>query len=58
MRLPPRMEYQASPTLATLLVDGQPWVSWDPAEHPHWPPVDGDGVLIGDVPWKFFDPRG
>lgn len=35
---------------------GQSWASWDPAEHPYWPPVDRDGVLIGDVPWKFFDP--
>ena len=36
--------------------DGRPWVSWDPVQHPHWPPVDSDGEIIGDVPWKFFDP--
>lgn len=57
MRLPPRMEYRASPARATLLADGRVWASWDPAEHPGWPPVDSDGHLIGDVPWKFLDPE-
>ena len=36
--------------------DGRVLASWDPAEHPNWPPVDSDGQIIGDVPWKFFDP--
>ena len=36
--------------------DGRVLVAWDPAEHPNWPPVDSEGKLIGDVPWKFFDP--
>jgi hypothetical protein len=35
--------------------DGRVLAEWDPAEHPDWPPVDGDGKIIGDVPWKFFD---
>ncbi len=35
--------------------DGRVWVRWDAAEHPSWPPVDADGKIIGDVPWKFFD---
>jgi hypothetical protein len=37
--------------------DGRVLVAWDPAEHPNWPPVDENGVIIGDVPWKFFDSR-
>ena len=37
--------------------DGRVLVAWDPAEHPNWPPVDSEGRLIGDVPWKFFDPE-
>jgi len=41
-----------------LMADGRPWVSWDPAQHPCWPPVDSDGKIIGDLPWKFFDPEG
>ena len=40
-----------------LTTDGRPWVSWDSDQHPYWPPVDGDGKLIGDLPWKFFDPE-
>jgi len=24
---------------------------------PPEPPVDSDGQIIGDVPWKFFDPE-
>ena len=36
--------------------DGRVLASWDPAEHPYWPPVDSDGKLIGDLPWKFFEP--
>ena len=31
-------------------------MTWDAAEHPYWPPIDSDGEVIGDVPWKFFDP--
>ena len=37
--------------------DGRVLASWDPAQHPHWPPVDSDGEIIGDLPWKFFDPK-
>jgi len=40
-----------------LTTDGRPWVTWDADQHPHWPPVDSDGKLIGDLPWKFFDPE-
>ena len=44
--------------IVELIVDGRPVATWDAAQHPHWPPVDGDGQLIGDLPWKFFDPDG
>ena len=27
------------------------------ASIPDWPPVDGDGKVIGDIPWKFFNPE-
>ena len=37
--------------------DGRLLASWDAAQHPNWPPVDSNGQIIGDVPWKFFDPR-
>lgn len=38
-----------------LPIGGQA-VTWDPAQHPYWPPVDRDGKIISDLPWKFFDP--
>ncbi len=38
-------------------VDGRPVATWDPVQHPYWPPVDSDGKLIGDLPWKFFEPE-
>ena len=41
-----------------LTVDGRLVATWDAAEHPYWPPVDSDGKLIGDLPWKFFDGAG
>lgn len=37
-----------------LIIDGRLVATWDPAQHPHWPPVDRDGKIIGDIPWKFF----
>lgn len=40
-----------------LSVGGQPAITWDSDQHPYWPPTDEDGKLIGDVPWKFFDPE-
>ena len=39
------------------MADEHPRVDWDPARHPYWPPVDSDGRIIGDLPWKFFDPE-
>lgn len=38
-----------------LSIGGQT-IAWDSDEHPHWPPVDRDGKIISDLPWKFFDP--
>jgi len=32
-------------------------ITRDSGQHPDWPPVDSDGKLIGDVPWKFFNPE-
>ncbi len=42
--------------MTQLVINGRLVATWDAVEHPHWPPVDKDGHLIGDVPWKFFDP--
>lgn len=39
-----------------LSIGGQPAITWDADQHPYWPPIDSDGQIIGDVPWKFFDP--
>jgi hypothetical protein len=55
----PKWEVRQEVGLSTkkeLLVDGRVVTSWDTVEHPNWPPVDSNGELIGDVPWKFFDP--
>jgi hypothetical protein len=40
-----------------LTVGGRVVASWDPVRHPHWPPVDSNGEIVSDVPWKFFDPK-
>lgn len=56
MILPPGTEYHVSDGRAVMLHNGRVVASRDTAQHPHWPPVDSDGVLIGDMPWKFFDP--
>ena len=28
----------------------------DSDQNPGWAPIDSDGKIIGDVPWKFFEP--
>jgi hypothetical protein len=46
---------EAGRSTKELLVDGRVVTTWDPAKHPDWPPLDDQGEIIGDVPWKFFD---
>lgn len=41
--------------MMSLSIGGRPAITWDSDQHPNWPPVDGEGKIIGDVPWKFFD---
>ena len=41
---------------AQLTIDGRLVATWDADQHPHWPPGDSDGKIIGDLPWKFFEP--
>jgi hypothetical protein len=42
--------------MAELSIGGKVIAAWDPVRHPDWPPIDDDGKVIGDVPWKFFEP--